>query len=211
MSSVKERRICHCCFLYTLDLHTYEISRICPVCRWKEDSFQSLYPLEKRGGNSVNLTTARINYIKSGTSKPQLSAISRLPIIEDIYFTSDVNELPAQSLEFSIRKIKTQVLGLARSMSAGSIDVLKGSILIASIAGLLRTDPELTYFMNTFIGISSEIDDLPTNSTRHLWSADALEIKDTERAFYRDQIKDDTKNECLSLIDILTKQLIQHS
>ncbi len=211
MSPVKERRICHCCFLYTLNSSIYGISRICPVCRWEDDSVQNLYPLEKIGGNSVNLTTARINYIKSGASKPQLSAISRLPIIEDIYLTSDVNEIPSQSLEFSIRKIKTQVLGLVRGMLVESIDILEGSTLISSIARPLKTDPELTYFINTFIGISSEIDDLPTKSTRNLWSADALQIKDAERSYYRDQIKDDIKNECLAFVDILSKHLIQNS
>ncbi|MCP5320829.1 MAG: hypothetical protein H7A12_08400 [Pseudomonadales bacterium] len=43
--------------------------------------------------------------------------------------------------------------------------------------------------MNTFIGVASEVDDLPIGPERKHWAADALKAKDVEAANYRERIR----------------------
>lgn len=44
--------------------------------------------------------------------------------------------------------------------------------------------------MNTFIGVASEVDDLPIGTEREHWAPEALRSKDIEAADYRERVKD---------------------
>ncbi len=43
--------------------------------------------------------------------------------------------------------------------------------------------------MDTFVGVASEVDDLPIGSEREHWAAAALKLKDTEAAEYRERVR----------------------
>jgi hypothetical protein len=43
--------------------------------------------------------------------------------------------------------------------------------------------------MDTFVGVASEVDDLPIGSEREHWAADALKSKDVEAADYRERVR----------------------
>jgi hypothetical protein len=43
--------------------------------------------------------------------------------------------------------------------------------------------------MDTFIGVDSEIDDLPIGLEREHWAAEALKAKDVEAAGYRERVR----------------------
>jgi len=44
--------------------------------------------------------------------------------------------------------------------------------------------------MDTFIGVASEVDDLPIGAEREHWAAEVLRLKDIEAADYRARVKD---------------------
>lgn len=43
--------------------------------------------------------------------------------------------------------------------------------------------------MDTFIGVASEVDDLPIGPEREHWAAEALKAKDVEAADYRERVR----------------------
>ncbi len=43
--------------------------------------------------------------------------------------------------------------------------------------------------MNTFVGVASEVDDLPIGREREQWAAEALKAKDVEAADYRERVR----------------------
>jgi len=58
--------------------------------------------------------------------------------------------------------------------------------------------------MNTFVGISCEVDELPIGSEREYWDVDALKLKDAEAAVYREQVRavvEESLRQLLALID----------
>jgi hypothetical protein len=54
--------------------------------------------------------------------------------------------------------------------------------------------------MDTFVGVASEVDDLPIGSEREHWATAALESKDAEAARYRERVRAAVENSLQQLL-----------
>jgi hypothetical protein len=78
----------------------------------------------------------------------------------------------------------------ARQIAANALDG-KQDLLVAcrDLAALRARLPCLPQdALDTFVGVASEIDDLPIGSERKAWAADVLKIKDAEALEYRERV-----------------------
>lgn len=75
---------------------------------------------------------------------------------------------------------------IARGTLGGGMAPLLACRELAHFGGLPGVADEL---INTFIGVASEVDDLPIGSERDHWSAEALRFKDVEAADYRERVR----------------------
>src|SRR5690554_4133175 len=79
-------------------------------------------------------------------------------------------------------------LGIARSTLAGEVDPLIACREIASMRSRLWGVPDGV--MDVFIGVASEVDDLPLGIERDYWSQDSLRDRDVEASDYRSRVED---------------------
>ena len=57
--------------------------------------------------------------------------------------------------------------------------------------------------MDAFIGVASEVDDLPLGSERENWAAEMLNAKDEEAAIYRERVRPMIEESLKDLLDSL--------
>ena len=86
--------------------------------------------------------------------------------------------------------------------------VLEGSYdLLAACHELAQLRPCLPgisdEIMYAFIGVASEVDDLPLGSEREHWAAEALSAKDEEAAIYRELVRPRIEESIKDLLDSL--------
>jgi hypothetical protein len=85
-------------------------------------------------------------------------------------------------------KVAAQVLAMAKQLIAGRLGVIAAARKLSCFRH--DFDPDLVTPLTVFIGVASEMDDLPVGDVRQYWAADALERKDRDIAeaerFYRD-------------------------
>lgn len=77
---------------------------------------------------------------------------------------------------------------VARRALSGEYDLLLACRDLASLRAHLKGVPEDV--VDTFVGVASEVDDLPIGAERRNWSLDALKANDVEAKKYREQIRD---------------------
>jgi hypothetical protein len=77
---------------------------------------------------------------------------------------------------------------LARKTLAGELDPLLACREMAVLRTRLPSVPDSV--MDTFVGVASEVDDLPLRSDRQHWAPAALNARDAEAADYRVRVKD---------------------
>jgi hypothetical protein len=73
-----------------------------------------------------------------------------------------------------VLQARQEAIRICAGILEGNVDVLEGFHLLASLrweVGVDDGDPDFT----VFVGISSEIDNLPIGEVRKYWSAEALE------------------------------------
>jgi hypothetical protein len=76
---------------------------------------------------------------------------------------------------------------VARWVLSGAYDPL---LACRDLAGLRAELPAVAdEIIDTFVGVASEVDDLPIGSEREQWSAEALKAKDAEAADYRERVR----------------------
>lgn len=77
---------------------------------------------------------------------------------------------------------------IARWVLSGAYDPL---LACRDLAGLRTELPGVAdEIIDIFVGVASEIDDLPIGSERERWSADALKAKDAEAGDYRERVRE---------------------
>ena len=90
---------------------------------------------------------------------------------------------------------------IARKTLEGKYDLLLACRDLANLrAELSDVDDDI---IDTFIGVASEIDDLPIGGERERWSADALHLKDIEAEAYRERIKSIVEEALRRLLSLL--------
>lgn len=77
---------------------------------------------------------------------------------------------------------------VARRALDGEYDLLLACRDLASLRSHLQDVPDDV--VTTFIGVASEVDDLPIGAERKNWSLDALKANDIESRKYREQVRD---------------------
>jgi len=105
------------------------------------------------------------------------------------------------------RGLKIQILAVVRAMRAGTVGVILGSTRIAPLVHRLD-QPDLEGALLVFVGIASEVDDLPIGSERDLWDRDALTVKDRQLADYERRVKEHALVHCRAAEALLTADLI---
>jgi hypothetical protein len=197
---------CHCCGFLTLSDPQSGSYEICPVCFWEDDGVQNEDPAYAGGANRVSLLEARCNYIRFGACAKDAAGHVRPPTAA---------EFPAVPVLFGVeeeraaqirRGMKVQILALIRAMRAGSVGIAVGSTRISPFVHWL--EPGLEEALLSFVGIASEVDDLPIGSERELWNPDALAIKDRQLADYESRIREQTLADCCAVEALLTADLI---
>lgn len=82
---------------------------------------------------------------------------------------------------------KERAKDIARKALEGKYDLLLACRDLANLRlELSDVDDDI---IDTFVGVASEIDDLPIGGERERWSVDALNLKDIEAEAYRERIK----------------------
>lgn len=77
---------------------------------------------------------------------------------------------------------------IARRTLDGDYDLL---LACHELANLRERLPRVADdVMNTFVGVASEVNDLPIGAERKHWAAEALRSKDIEAADYRERVRD---------------------
>lgn len=76
---------------------------------------------------------------------------------------------------------------IARRALTGEYDLLLACRDLASLEAQLSSVP--SNLVDTFVGVASEVDNLPVGAERSYWSAGALTKSDSEANRYRDQVK----------------------
>ena len=101
---------------------------------------------------------------------------------------------------------KEDIVNVARRILGGELHPLEGCRSIVALSGDLseaeRGDPDLL----TFAAIESEIDDLPTAATRHLWDPAALTEHVRRGEAYPAQVHDTLFAACSSIIEKFSKR-----
>ena len=167
---------------------------ICDICSWEDDPVQNEDPLFVGGANAVSLACARENYIRYGACQPSLADRVRPP---------DIGEVPRFA---AVQGIKAVLVGIVRAMVSGNIGTFEGCSAVAAV-GYPLDEPELDEILSTFRGVASETDELPTCETRHLWSPEALRIKDAEAAEYEHRVRSIVQSACQQLERYFTAEL----
>jgi hypothetical protein len=185
---------CNCCGFLTLTDPATGSYEICEVCFWECDPAQNEDLLFVGGANPVSLACARENYIRYGACQPNFSDRVRPPRI---------GEVPRFA---AVQGIKAVIIGIARAMVSGYIGTFEGCSAVAAV-GYPLDEPELDEILRVFRGVASETDELPTGETRHLWSPEALRIKDGEAAEYEQRVRRIVQNACHQLESYLRTEL----
>ena len=87
---------------------------------------------------------------------------------------------------------------IARRTLDGGYDPLLACRDLAGLRG--RLPGVADEIMNTFVGVASEVDDLPIGAEREHWSAEALRSKDIEAADYRERVKGAVEEALIGLL-----------
>ena len=74
---------CPCCGYQTLDEKPPGTFNICEVCFWEDDNVQFNDPDYEGGANRVSLRTARLNFEKFGSCKPDMVKHVRRPRVDE--------------------------------------------------------------------------------------------------------------------------------
>jgi len=85
-------------------------------------------------------------------------------------------------------KSRQRAADVANRVLQGEYDLLLACRDLASLRLHLRGVPDNV--LETFVGVASEIDDLPVGAERRNWSLDALKGNDVETNRYREQVRD---------------------
>lgn len=91
------------------------------------------------------------------------------------------------SAEDSLR-FRRRARDAARRALDGDYDLLLACRDLAALKAHLRDVPDDV--VDTFVGVASEVDDLPIGGERRNWSLDALMANDVEANRYREQVRD---------------------
>ena len=95
------------------------------------------------------------------------------------------------------------VLGHARAMLAGEIDLVLGCREIVRWATELPRLRSLDEPLNVLRAVESETDDLPLGDVRKHWASDALSAKDREAQRYLERCKPELLTACSQLVEAL--------
>jgi hypothetical protein len=80
-----------------------------------------------------------------------------------------------------------RAIEVARRTLEGEYDLV---LACRDLAGLRRRLPDVAdEIMNIFVGVASEVDELPIGVERKHWATDALIAKDAEAADYRERVR----------------------
>lgn len=93
---------------------------------------------------------------------------------------------------------------IARRALNGEYDILLTCRDLANLKG--RLSGACDRAMDTFIGVASEVDDLPLGDERKLWATDALKALDIKASTYREQVRAAVEEALEQLLISLSKQ-----
>lgn len=198
---------CRCCGFLTLSDPQSGSYEICPVCFWEDDGVQNEDPVYAGGANRVCLLEAHSNYIRFGACEKEGIGNVRPPTAAEfpaIPVMCGVEEERAAQIR---RGMKVQILAVIRAMRAGAVGIAIGSTRISPFVHWLE-QPELEEALHAFVGIASEVDDLPIGSERERWNPDALVIMDRRLADYESRIREQITAHCCAVEVLLTADLI---
>jgi hypothetical protein len=97
---------------------------------------------------------------------------------------------------------------IARQALSGEYDLLLACRDLASMQAQLSGVP--SDLVNTFVGVASEVDELPIGAERRYWSAGALTKNDSEANRYRDQVKGVVTEALRGMLLVLGKEANTH-
>jgi hypothetical protein len=161
---------------------------ICPVCFWEDDPVQNEDPAFVGGANRACLFDARLNYIRFGACEESSVGNVRPPMPSEYPPVPVLYGLEEEQAAPLRRGLKVQILAIIRSMRAGSVGIIIGSTHISPLVHRID-QPELEDALLPFVGVASEVDDLPIGRERDLWDRNALTIKDRQFADYESRLK----------------------
>jgi hypothetical protein len=186
---------------------SYGSYEICPVCFWEDDLVQNEDPSYAGGANQVSLNEARRNYIEFGAAEARCRAHVRQPKADEVPLPYTLGGSDSELRGSKERGVKIVLLGLVRSMKSKHIGVLQGCDAIASVSWPVNSEGTLEECLRLFVGVASEIDDMPTRATRQFWSTEALAKKDTQMAEYEARIQAAVMEACDRLETALLRDL----
>lgn len=97
---------------------------------------------------------------------------------------------------------------IARRALDGDYDILLACRELASLRERLTCVADVV--MNTFIGVASEVDDLPIGAEREHWAPEALKFKDIEAADYRARVRNVVEEALQELLMALRERRQPH-
>src|SRR6266849_501318 len=198
---------CRCCGFWTLSDPRSGSYEICPVCFWEDDAVQNEDPAYAGGANRLCLFEARRNYVLFGACEKESIGHVRPPAPAEFPPVPVLYGLGEERAAQLRRGLKIQILALIRSMRVGAVGIAVGSTQIAPLVHRLD-QPNLEDALLSFIGVASEVDDLPIGRERDLWDRDALAVKDRQLADYESRIKEQILADCCVVEALLTADLV---
>ena len=91
-------------------------------------------------------------------------------------------------------------------MLSGDISTFEVCCAVACVAWPLN-DESLEQDLRTFTAVADEIEDLPTDETRKLWSLEPLKLKDSEAHDYERRVREGVQEACQRLKAVLESEL----
>jgi len=164
-------------------------------------------PSYSGGANQVSLTEARWNFVAFGAAEASSLGRVRGPSLEEIPTPPVLLGLHSDLRDMKERALKIALLGMVRSIKAGTVPLLQGCTAVSALAWPMRTQGVIEECLRLFEGVASEVEDMPTGDTRNLWAPSALFEKDGEMAAFEKKVQDAVMAACRQMETALAAEL----
>src|SRR5688572_26248176 len=98
----------------------------------------------------------------------------------------------------TLDSIRQRIADVADEMLNGKTDLLEGCRIIVSQRSRL---PEINDdLFDVFVGVESELDDVPVGRTRDIWAHESLALEDSQKNPYLAKVADRLDDACKTLL-----------
>lgn len=97
----------------------------------------------------------------------------------------------------TLDSIRRRIADVADDMLNGNTDLLEGCRMIVSQRSRLPEGNDGVF--DVFVGVESELDDIPVGRARDIWTRESLALKDSQKEAYLARVADRLGDACKAL------------